>query len=402
IDGSLRLTLDNFEFPAYLINPRCELEWANDAAMDRFIGQNRSLPSEISDRNLFNLLLRDSPIADIVDMPGLIRYHMSIAKNRLTKPSLLSLSQSINPSHMDMLVRIFDEVEPAAVKPVLNSYVNLAKPGEGDRWHVVYTTAFREGYLFTYLPESQDNSSLLQLLGRRDIVIRDLLKKRGPYLTPLAVIVADLKDSLDICASLPPDEYFELVNSIWSSMTPLLRKYYSTQGKHRADGMVYYCFPQPDSNYILNAIRCATEMKSVMREISNKWRKKKNWMNELELNIGIDEGHEWFGTYQTPSHLELTALGDTLTIASRLSDFARSGTIWITKNGLGKLSLPDRETVHYGIRRSSTDGFEALVPSTYSRISNLVDLNDPKNMSYQDIAVLPVTEILDVEIDSDD
>lgn len=79
---------------------------------------------------------------------------------------------------------------------------------------------------------------LLEFLSRRDIVIRNLLRKRLPVLTPLAVIVADLQNSVKICSELPPEEYFELINEIWSTMAPLFRKYYGTYGKHVGDGMV--------------------------------------------------------------------------------------------------------------------------------------------------------------------
>ena len=43
-------------------------------------------------------------------------------------------------------------------------------------------------------------------------------------------------------------------------MKPIFCKYYATHGKHVGDGIVYYFFPQPDCNYVLNAIECAWEM----------------------------------------------------------------------------------------------------------------------------------------------
>jgi class 3 adenylate cyclase len=180
-------------------------------------------------------------------------------------------------------------------------------------------------------------------------------------------------------------------------MEPLLRKYYATHGKHVGDGMVYYFFPQPDCSYVMNAIRCAQEMKDTMREISRTWRNRKNWTNELRFNIGLDEGQEWFGTYQTATHIEFTVLGDTINTAGRLSDFARSGAVWVTKSMLGKLSSKERAGVHFGVRRTGEDGAEIIVPTTYSRISNLVDLENPRYEKFHDIGVLPVTEILDVE-----
>ena len=123
---------------------------------------------------------------------------------------------------------------------------------------------------------------------------------------------------------------------------------------------------------------------------------KKNWTNELRLNTGLDEGQEWFGAYQTPTHLEFTVLGDTINRAARLSDFARNSSIWVTKNLIASMIGADREKITYGIRRDSADGEEILVPSTFGRLSNLIDLNDPRNLKLNDIGVLPVTEIIDM------
>ena len=187
---------------------------------------------------------------------------------------------------------------------------------------------------------------------------------------------------------------------MWGTMEPVLRKYYATHGKHVGDGMVYYFFPQPDSSYVLNAVRCAHEMRAKMAEINQIWKKRKNWTNDLLLNIGLVEGREWFGTYQTPTQIEFTVLGDTINIAGRLSDFARDGSVWVTKNMLGQLMSKERETLRFGIRREDRDGGEIFVPNTYARISNLVNLENPKYEKFRDIAVLPVAEILDVDMET--
>ena len=67
---------------------------------------------------------------------------------------------------------------------------------------------------------------------------------------------------------------------------------------------------------------------------------------------------------------------------------------------LGKVSTKQRENIHYGIRRTMDNGESLVMPQSYSRISNLIDLNEPRHGKFQDIAVLPVTEILDIERDA--
>ena len=396
-EATVTLTLDGLDVPAYLVNPRFELVWSNVLAQEQILQTGEKISSQITDRNLFALFQASQTVSTAEGRDDLLRFHLSLAKNRLSKSALLSLDPSIGEPEMDHLAALYDSVEAAERGHVLHSQANLARPGEPERWHTIYTSTFREGFFFAYVPTETGSGPLLELLARRDIVIHDLLKKRRPYLTPLAVVVADLQDSVKICAELPPEEYFELINDIWGAMQSKLRRFYATHGKHSGDGVVYYFFPQPDCNYLLNAVRCAHEMKETMREISRTWQKRKNWMTDLELNMGIDEGQEWFGTYETPTHLEFTVLGDTINIGGRLSDFARAGSIWVTKNMLAKLTAQERSLVHYGIRRESLDGTENLIPSTYSRVSNLVDLENPKYEKFRDIAVLPVTEILDVE-----
>lgn len=397
--GGLQVTLDQVEQPAYLINPMFELEWSNESGLIELLGLTDSLPTDIKDRNLFSLLFENDRITQADGRDDLLRFHLSIAKHRLSKSALLSMDLDLNDDQVDLLSALYDEAEAAKPGTVAHERANLAPRGDEPEFMDIYVSFFREGIFFAYAPASSESETLMQLLARRDIVIRDLLKKRRPYLTPMAVVVADLEDSVKICAELPPEEYFELINDIWGAMEPYLRKYYATHGKHVGDGMVYYFFPQPDCDYVMNAIRCAKEMQKTIADISRAWRKRKNWMNDLKLNIGLVEGQEWFGAYQTPTHLEFTVLGDTMNTAGRLSDFARDGSVWVTKAMLGQMTGKSRDKVSFGIRRRAEDGSDVLVPSTYSRVSNLINLDNPKNLKFHDIAALPVTEVLDVEMD---
>lgn len=399
--GGLRLTLDQIESPAYLVNGRFELEWANDQAQRDILGGQVKMSADISERNLFTFLLRAAPVRAAADANEIMRFHMAIAKKRMPRASLFALGRDLESGEVEHLTRLHDavETESAGMGQIAHAQVNFASAGEPARWFDLYASFFREGVFFTYHPAAADHDMLMQVLSRRDVVIRDLLKKRRPYLTEVAVLVADLQDSVKICAELPPEQYFQLINDVWQVMEPKLRRYYATHGKHVGDGVLYYFLPQPDSSHIMNALACARDISETMRAISRDWKGKKNWLNELVLNIGVHAGQEWFGTYQTPTHIEFTVLGDTVNMAGRLSDFARDGAIWASKTLLGKLTSKERERIRYGIRRRDADGRDVLVPETYGRIANLVDLANPKYGKFNDIATLPVTEILDVRAD---
>jgi len=395
---ALRLTLEDVPHPAYMVNYNFELTWYNDAARKQILSGLDALPAHSEARNLFLLLFQSASEKSAYSSSELLRIHLALAKNRLGKSSVLGLLRGLDRNALALAERLYDEsVVASERKPILDFPVELLDgAGPAQNWRV-FASFFREGIFVVYIPAQQYNSTLLDFLSQRDVVIRDLMRKRLPVLTPLAVMVSDLQNSVKICSELPPEEYFELINEIWTTMGPIFRKYYGTYGKHVGDGMVYYFFPQPDSDYIFNALACAQELKLEMRKISKKWQLRKNWLNELYLNTGLHEGQEWLGTFQTATSVEFAVLGDTINHASRLSEFARFGTIWATKNLLSKLAQQKRATVDFGITRKGADGQEHFVASSYSQLGAMVDLSCERYEKLRDIAMLPITEIRSVK-----
>jgi class 3 adenylate cyclase len=201
-----------------------------------------------------------------------------------------------------------------------------------------------------------------------------------------------LQDSVKISAELPPAEYFELINEMWKVLSASFERFHGIHGKHAGDGMLYYFIKKPGTHYIRDAIFCAMELKERLRKVSQAWKARKGWLNELYLNIGINEGKEFFGTIRSNSTVEFTALGDSINYAGRLSDLARFGGIMVTKNTINRLGPEDIASIRYGIRRN-VQGREIFIENTFSRVQDLLDPDSPQKCKYQDIAMLPVTEI---------
>ena len=145
----------------------------------------------------------------------------------------------------------------------------------------------------------------------------------------------------------------------------------------------------------MNAILCAMELRENMKKLSNEWKINKGWFNDLFLNIGINEGEEYFGMIPAAPSIEFTALGDSVNYAGRLSDLARYGSIWTTKNLISRLSEEERKLMRYGIRRKQQDR-EVLIESVFSRVMDLVPPDGPRSSKFMDIATLPVTEVLNL------
>lgn len=389
--GNLSLSLDTLTHPAYMLNYNFELTWFNEPARKTVFGFAVA-PAKSSDRNLLELLTRSEVCLTVEDQRSLVGLLLQLASSRISHESLAKLVAKTDPDLMPLLDDL--DLTGSPSEQAINELEFFQKDARGQVMCCrVYAVYFREGILVVHAPAEERGDDLLNFLSRRDQVIQSLLSKRLPVMTPLAVLVADLQHSVRICSELPPDEYFALINQIWATMGPILRKYTGTHGKHVGDGVVYYFFPQAESNYLFNAVACADELRQAMRKISAEWQLKKNWFTELQLNIGLHEGQEWLGSFQSANHIEFAVLGNTINQASRLSDFARHGSIWASKDLISKLSNDERSRIEFGVLRKSQENGDRFVTTSYAQIESLLDLHEDKHEKLRDIAQLAVAEI---------
>jgi class 3 adenylate cyclase len=139
-------------------------------------------------------------------------------------------------------------------------------------------------------------------------------------------------------------------------------------------------------------------MRDAMRRVSKAWQLRKGWTTELYMNTGIDEGPQWLGTLKSPPQAEFTMLGDTLNHAVRISDFASFGSIWVTKNLIGKLTTDEKQRLKYGVRRRSNDGRDIFVASVFSNVDSLTDAAAGPAEKLKGIARLPITEVVEIAV----
>jgi len=388
------LSLDSYPNAAYFTNLALQVEWANDGALTELFGLTTGLPERIDERNALCLLVDGGKFADLENT---LAFHVAMVRERLGQSYVDATRSELARRGLKDADRVF-ATPPArgADKGISIDFYQATRNDLAGLGQIV-AIKFDQGVLFLHQFHENGTDFINSLLAQQNQFLREVLRHRRPYLTSVAILAADLQDSVKICAELPPEEYFEMINEIWSGAETINEKYAATHGKHAGDGLLYYFFPQPDSAYVMNALRYACELRELIGRISKNWQRKKNWLNDLVLNIGLHEGEEWFGVIHRGHQMECSVLGDTVNHCARLSDFARGGSIWATKSMIGKLSSPERALLRYGVRRTTVEGQQMLVPSTFARITNLLQADNPRHHKLMDIASLTVTEILDLE-----
>lgn len=393
-DKVLSLTIEDIHSPAYLINQNFEIEWINREAEDHVFNQSISSINELESRNIFKLLFGWEFHHQVQNWAEIVAFHIAFVKYKFQKNFIAKLYKGISESEISFLEKLYDEQAPSPRKAINNTQIKFVKQDGSMEAYEVYNIFFREGIFFVYVPANSELYDIREFLSHRERVIHELLGRRMPSMVSFCVLVADLQDSVKISAELPPVDYFELINQLWKTLTGSFQEYQGIYGKHAGDGLLYYFIKKPGCNYIMDAVHCALELKKRMTQFSNEWKIRKGWMNDIYLNIGINEGREFFGSIYTASSIEYTALGDSINYASRLSDFARFGAIWTTKNVLNRLSSEELKDIHFGVRRKEHDR-EIFIKNTYARVMDLLDPADRRHSKFMDISTLPIAEIVD-------
>jgi adenylate cyclase len=393
-DDGLKLTIENIKSPAYLVNYNFEVEWINGEAEDVIFNASVRSISHLEARNVFKMFFNWEFSQRVQNWQEVITFHLKVAKSSLPRSRISSLYEGISASEVEFLEKGYDYAIPFPDKNINTTPLRMLVAGSGGEYFEVHTLFFREGVFFLYVPSDRDSQEVTSLLSIRERLINELIKRQLPSLVSLCVLVADMQDSVKISSELLPAEYFSMVNDLWKTLSDIFEKYGGICGKHAGDGLLHYFIKKPGSNYIMNTINCALELKEKTKIFSNELRIRKGWLNDIFLNVGINEGQEYFGTIRSTSNIEFTALGDSINYAGRLSDFARYGSIWTTKNVIIKLTPEELETIRFGVYRRERER-EVFVENSFMRVVDLLDQSEHTRRKFVDIATLPITEVVE-------
>ena len=91
--------------------------------------------------------------------------------------------------------------------------------------------------------------------------------------------------------------------------------------------MALFGAPNKVFNHAELAVECAFAMQERMSSINETWARDN--LEPLSASIGINTGEAMVGTVGCDQFMDFTAIGDSVNVASRLSDKARNGSILI-------------------------------------------------------------------------
>ncbi|MFC1534093.1 hypothetical protein ACFL7M_12085 [Thermodesulfobacteriota bacterium] len=150
--AKLKLTLDDFPFPAYLIDFDFEIVWINQKAEEKILNQKVDPIKDKDSRNIFKLLFNWEFHCHTKNWKDFVAYHISFVRFKFSKTWLARLYKGISGKEVRLLEKMYDDALIYNNQAIKDTHINfLKKDGSTDQYRV-YSIFFKEGILFVYVP----------------------------------------------------------------------------------------------------------------------------------------------------------------------------------------------------------------------------------------------------------
>lgn len=145
----------------------------------------------------------------------------------------------------------------------------------------------------------------------------------------ITALFADLRGFTSFAEQAEPEEVLGVLREYHTAVGELAVGNGGTVEHFAGDGlMVFFNDPQPIADHQLAAVRTACEMRERFAGLSTAWRKRGY---ELGLGIGIATGFATLGRIGFEGRYDYAAIGNSVILASRLSDAATANQILISQ-----------------------------------------------------------------------
>jgi adenylate cyclase len=191
-------------------------------------------------------------------------------------------------------------------------------------------TAFALNMSYGYFVESRSKRELANLFGTYvpPELVDEMVKDPDSYSMKasnreLTVMFCDMRGFTKMSESMQPTQLQELLNSVFSRLTSLIRSNKGTIDKYMGDCvMAFWGAPVETSEHAHLAVKSAMEMANAMRDINLEHRAK--GLPEIGIGIGLNTGEMCVGDMGSNIRRSYTVIGDAVNLGSRLEGLSKT------------------------------------------------------------------------------
>ncbi len=177
------------------------------------------------------------------------------------------------------------------------------------------------------------------------------------------VLFADIRNFTTFVESANLNEMIDELNEYYGLMQAAIEAHGGVVNKFGGDSLLaLFGAPLPQADHADQAVRTALEMVSQLRILNQ--RRQRRGQNLFHIGIGVNTGEMIAGNLGARQRREYTVLGDSVNIASRLSDLNKTGsnhTVFISHTTIMALKNIPRQQFIY-LEDCSLKGKQQKVP----------------------------------------
>jgi class 3 adenylate cyclase/tetratricopeptide (TPR) repeat protein len=145
----------------------------------------------------------------------------------------------------------------------------------------------------------------------------------------VTVLFGDIAGFTAISEKLDPEDLGEIVRRGFELVTAEIHRFEGTINQYGGDGlMALFGAPIAHEDAPQRAVHAALGIQRALRDYATTLERERGL--KLQMRIGINTGVVVVGRIGTDLHMEYTAIGDTVNLASRLQSLARPGSVLIS------------------------------------------------------------------------
>ena len=136
-------------------------------------------------------------------------------------------------------------------------------------------------------------------------------------------------------------------------------------------------------------------------QLSRQWKISKNWLRDIDLNIGIHHEEAYLGTMPVSSGEILTSFGEGMAVVNAISHMARNGQIWATKPVINRMPTQRCKALRFGIMRPGRQEQQIFIRNGFVAMRDVFDVVKSGDSSDAAMTYLPITQIFDLSVEGE-
>lgn len=164
-------------------------------------------------------------------------------------------------------------------------------------------------------------------------VVDAIMKSEGellfqPEKRSISILFSDIRGFTHLCENTDSAEIVEHLNAYFENMVDIIFNQQGTINKFVGD-MIIALFGAPEflSDSEKYTVTAAINMQNWLKTTEHDWIKQ-----NFKTGIGINSGKVVVGNIGSPKHMDYTAIGDEMNLASRLQSLATAGQILVSRS----------------------------------------------------------------------